>query len=173
LIVSVFIGAVSPCCWRRRNHDPSTAIVDNYFEHPSFSIPHFFLAKPSALTATRDSSDSLGANERETFFANHPPPAPQSIAATPADHRPGTTDPPSLANQSSGHPPRFLGCAVSMTGIVLFCLFGVCFVSGGEEQDSILRITMESNPHGIHSLPSKKTTNKTGDQAMVTPSCRH
>jgi hypothetical protein len=111
-----------------------TANVDNYFEHPSFSTPHFLLAMPSSLTATRDSSESPRASERETFFASHPPLAPQIITTTPASHRPVTTVPPSPANQPSDQPPQLLACAVSIIGVVSFCLFGVCFVQEEESK---------------------------------------
>jgi hypothetical protein len=86
-VINLLHWLESFCFWRRRNHDSSMAIVDNYFAHPSFSAPHFFLAMPSSLTATRDSRDSPGAVEHETFFAILPLPASQSITTAPADHR--------------------------------------------------------------------------------------
>lgn len=139
-------------CWRRLHHDPSTPNVDKYFQRPSFPTPHFFLAMPSSLTPIRDSRDSPGARERETFFAILPLPASQSITNTPAAHRPGITGQPSPASQPSDQPPQLPACAASMIGVVLFCLFGVCFVPVEREAQS---------PESIHP-PQTINPNKTG-----------
>jgi hypothetical protein len=66
-----------------------------------------------------------------------------------------------------------LGCAVSMIGVVWFCFVVGLFCLGGGEQDSILRITMESNPLRIHSLPSNNKPKQDRHQTMATPSCWH
>ncbi len=137
----------SLCCWRRRNHDPLTAIVDKYFEHPSFFTPHFLLAMPSSLTATRDSRDSLGARERESFFASHTPPAPQSITSTPPaiDQAPSASHRPPI-NQRSAAPIARLRRLHDRRCFVLFVWGLFCLVER-EETQSINPINQSSwNP---------------------------
>lgn len=152
-VASHWLG--SRCCWRRLHHDPSTAIVDNYFQRPSFSAPHFSLAMPSGLTPTRDSRDSTRASERETFFATPP------LTSLPNHHhrpcRPSTRHHRhAIASQSiGGQPPRLLACAVGMIGVVLFCLFGVCFVQ--EEESKTQSLESPWNPISLESIHPPQT----------------